>query len=138
NTTREISPPRVLISARLASACSVPWSIVTPPDSTVGVASSRLPTCLPALMSIGLLRSDLRAMANGLATIATATSIQPASRRTLARWGKFSGDIAGADLGLEGVLLAGQVHLETIAAKYRAGSINGDRDGRGHPVVFGE
>src|SRR5690606_20156716 len=49
-----------------------------------------------------------------------------------------SGDIAGADLGLEGVLLAGQVHLETIAAKYRAGSINGDRDGRGHPVVLGE
>src|SRR3546814_13528540 len=53
------------------------------------------------------------------------------------RWGMLW-DIPGADLGLERVLLAGQVHFQAIAAKYRAGSIYGDRDRRGHPVGFGE
>src|SRR5690606_9112215 len=115
-----------------ASVRSVPCSMVTPPDSTVGVLSSRLPCCLPASMSIGWLRSDLRASAAGLAAIATATTSH--ARACLGA----SGNIAGADLGLERVLLAGQVHFQAIAAKYRTGPINGDPHRGGDPVGLRE
>src|SRR5690606_14396050 len=132
STTREMLPPRVVISAREASVRSVPCSMVTPPDSTVGVLSSRLPCCLPASMSIGWLRSDLRASAAGLVAIAIATTSH--ARACLGA----SGNIAGVDLGLERVLLAGLVHFKAIAAKYRTGPINGDPLRGRDPVGFRE
>src|SRR5690606_30711935 len=133
SSTREMLPLRVLISARAASACRVPWSMVTPPESTVGVLSSSVPCCMPDSISMALDRSDLRASTTGLASTARATSSDV--RVTL---GGMLWDIAGGDLGLERVLLAGQAHFETDAAEYRAGPVNGDRHGRGHAVGFGE
>src|SRR5690606_27456552 len=95
--------------------------MTTPPDRIVGVRSSRLPSCLPALMSMGWLRSDFLAIASGLAAMATATSSQLAALVYLR-------GIAGFDLRLERVLLGGQVHFQPVAAEYRAGPVDGDLD----------
>src|SRR5690625_2053847 len=120
-TTRWMSPPRAVISARSASTCIVPWVMMTPPEKTIGPLSSSVPAWRPASMSIGWLRSERRASALPAAS-------RPA-RAIVSRALAARGDIAALDLGVEFIPFAGKVDLHAAALDCRAGLFDG------HPLV---
>src|SRR5207342_377566 len=131
-TARTGSPPRVVTVAVSAWIFSEPWVMLTPCDSTVGWRSSSPPADAPASMSMAWLRSDDLAHAPG---VSRNRVLAPA--RIAAARGLTSGrDIAMVDLGLERVLLAGQIQLQATAGQYRARP--GDHDltlGAGTPGI---
>src|SRR5690606_20013155 len=108
---------------------SVPWVMVALPVKVQVPSSPRPQTWWPASMSIGLLRSEVRAPAAPQARAAMASATTA---------GLMLRDIAGAYLREEGDLLAVEIRLHATATHCKAGPGDGHDGLRGGAVGVGE